>query len=74
MQLLFLIPPGLGILLIAGLMTIPFYFFNQYLQQKIKPRESGKKLLLYFIIVIATIFLYITAGIYVIIAVAKYLQ
>lgn len=63
--------PQLNIFIIAGLMTLPFYFFNRLLLRKIKPRENGKKLLLYFFTMVVSIFIYITAGVYLVIAVAK---
>lgn len=65
------IPYMLSLLGIAGIATIPFYFINKFLIQKIKPRESGKKLLLYFVTVIAVVFVYITAGIYLLIYAVK---
>jgi hypothetical protein len=55
-------------------MTIPFYFFNKYLQKKIRPRESIKRLGAYFLIVILAIFVYITVGVFLIIKIAKLLQ
>ena len=59
---------------IPVLMTIPFYFFNKYLQKKIRPRESIKRLGAYFLIVILAIFVYITVGVFLIIKIAKLLQ
>jgi hypothetical protein len=70
---MFLVIPYLGILIPAVLLTVPFYFFNKYLQHKIKPRENGKRLFLYFVVVIASIFIYITIGIYLIVVVTKFL-
>ena len=74
MQTLFLLPPKIGILLIACVMCLPFYFYNKFLVKKIMPRQSGKRLLLYFGIVIASVFIYITMGTYLIIGIAKLLQ
>jgi len=71
----FLIVPYLLVSLgIPALMTVPFYFFNKYLQQKINPRENGKKLLLYFIIIVLSSFIYITIGAFAIVGVAKLLK
>jgi predicted PurR-regulated permease PerM len=64
-------PAYLGILIIAVVITVPFYFFNKFLQRRIKPKESGSKLLLYFAIVVLSIFIYITACIYLAVWVAK---
>jgi hypothetical protein len=73
--MIFLVVPYLLLFVgIPGLMTFPFYFFNQYLIKKIKPRESGYKLLIYFTVVIATAFTYMAAGAYLIITVAKMLK
>ena len=54
-------------------MVVPVYFFNQWLIQKIRPRESGKKLLAYFMITILASFIYISAGVFLVIRLAKYL-
>ena len=69
-----LIPYYLQVLSIAGAMTIPFYFFNKYLQQKVKPRENGKRLIIYFAVIIAAAFIYMWAGVYLIVWVAKMLK
>lgn len=68
------VPYLLAILGIPGIMTIPFYFFNKYLLRKINPRESGKKLLLYFVILIGCLFVYISIGVLLIIEIAKLLK
>ena len=68
------IPYSLAIIGIPGLMTIPFYYFNKYLQQKINPRESGLKLLQYFVILIVSLFIYVSMGVLLIIEVAKLLK
>ena len=47
---------------------------NKFLVQKIMPRQSGKRLLLYFGIVIVSVFIYITIGTYLIVGIAKLLQ
>ena len=73
--MIFLVVPYLLALIgISGLMTIPYYYFNKFLLKKINPRESGLKLLLFFIISIFAVFVYITVGIYAVIWVAKCLE
>jgi hypothetical protein len=73
--MIFLVIPYLFALIgIPGLMTIPYYYFNKFLLKKINPRESGVKLLLFFIITILAVFIYMTVGIYAIIWVAKFMQ
>ena len=52
-------------------MTVPFYFFNRFLLRKIKPRKNGSRLLMYFILLVVSAFIYITAGVYLAVAVAK---
>lgn len=52
-------------------MTVPFYFFNRYLVKIIQPRQRGRNLLLYFLLVVIIAFIYITAGIYLIVQAAK---
>lgn len=52
-------------------MTVPFYYFNRFLLRKIKPRENGSRLLMYFILLVVSAFIYITAGVYLAVAVAK---
>lgn len=47
-----------NIIVVAVLMAIPFYFFNRYLLQKIKPGESGKNALKYFLVVLITALFY----------------
>ena len=39
-----------------------------------KPRDSGKNLLLYFTVTILTVFIYITIGVFLIIRVAAYFK
>ena len=70
MHLLFLYP--LYLLIIPGLLAIPYYFLNRYLIRKLKPRESGRKLLIYFLVTILSAFVYISAGVFFIIRVAVY--
>lgn len=65
---------NLQVLLIAGILTAPFYFFNSYLQRKINPRDGGKKLLLYLGILLCSLFIYIMGGIFLIVGVARFLQ
>ena len=57
----------LDIITIAVLMAVPYYFFNRYLARKIKPGESGKGTLLYFIVALTTAVLYGCTGILVMI-------
>jgi hypothetical protein len=72
--MLLFISYNLQVLLIAGALTAPFYFFNKYLQQKINPRESGKKLLLYLCVLLCAVFIYIAGGVYLIVGIAKLLK
>jgi len=72
--MLFLLPYPLGQLIIPGLMALPFYFFNRYLVQKMKPRESDRKLLLYFITVVLCAFVYISIGVFLIVWVGVLLK
>lgn len=72
--MLFIIQNLLGLLIIPGLMVVPFYFFNKYLVRKIDPRESGKKLLLYFVVTVLSVFIYVSIGIFLIIRVALWLK
>ncbi len=73
--MIFLVVPYLLFIVgIPGIMTIPFYFFNKYLIKKIKPRESGTKLLAYFTAVVVTAFAYLGLATYLIITVAKMLK
>jgi len=53
------------------LMVIPYYFFNRFLVKKINPRESGKKLILYFIVNLVAVFIYLSAAVFIIIWIAK---
>jgi hypothetical protein len=69
-----MIVPYLHILIIAAIMTIPFYFFNKFLVKRIKPREKGANLLLYFVTVVVSIFIYISAVIFVVIWIAKLIK
>ena len=64
----------LGILIMAAVLTVPFYFFNKFLLRRIQPRQSGKKLLLYFLIMAVSAFVYITAAIYLVIKAVKQFQ
>ncbi len=66
--------PYIQLFIPALLLTIPFYFLNNFLQKKIKPRENGNRLLLYFIVVIISIFVYITIATFLVIAIAKFLR
>jgi hypothetical protein len=53
----------LDIVFMALLVASPFYFFNRFLLQKIRPAENGKRLALYFFSVL------ISASVYSIISV-----
>jgi uncharacterized membrane-anchored protein len=64
-------PAYLGILITAAVITVPFYFFNKFLIRRIKPKQSGTNLLLYFAIVVLSMFIYISACIYLAVWVAK---
>ncbi len=59
---------------IAGIIALPFYFFNKYLQKKIKPRSSGKKLLLFFGITILSAFAYMYIVVYLMIWAVKFIK
>ena len=72
MVLLFLYP--LNLLLIPGLMAVPYYFFNRYLLRKLRPRESSRNLLVYFLVTILAAFVYISIGVFLIIRVAVYFK
>lgn len=63
--------PQFTILLLAVILTLPFYFFNRFLMRKLRPRESGKNLLVYFATIVLSVFVYITACIFVVITVAR---
>jgi len=56
------------------MLTVPFYFFNQYLIRKTKPRESGKNLLIYFLLMAISSCLYIAGIMFLIIKVAMLLK
>jgi hypothetical protein len=64
-------PAYLGIFIMAAVLTVPFYFFNKFLLRRIQPGQSGKKLLLYFLIIAVNAFVYITTGIYLVIKAVK---
>ena len=72
MVLLFLYP--LNLLLIPGLMAVPYYFYNRYLLRKLRPRESSRNLLVYFLVTILAAFVYISIGVFLIIRVAVYFK
>jgi len=61
--MLMFIPANLDIIAIALLVATPFYFFNRYLLKKIRPSETGKRLLLYFISVLILALLYSIASV-----------
>jgi hypothetical protein len=65
------IPYSAALLLVTGLMVLPYYFLNKYLQRKLQPRKSGRHLLLFFLVTILFTFAYMAAGIYLVVWVAK---
>ena len=70
--MLFMIIPYLNIVFMTGLVAAPFYFFNRYLIQKIKPKQSSKRLIVYFLTVLITALLYAGASVILMIWYAKY--
>jgi hypothetical protein len=66
------IPANLHIIVMAVLMACPYYFFNRYLAQRIKPKKSGKRLMLYFILVLITASMYSIASVILMVWYAKY--
>jgi hypothetical protein len=60
------------VLALTLLMALPFYFFNKFLQQKIRPRENGKKLVLYIATVLVSSFIYITVFVFSVIQIVKF--
>ncbi len=44
----------LDIIFMVFLVAAPFYFFNRCLVQKIRPTQSGKRLVVYFLSVLIT--------------------
>ena len=69
--MIFLIVPYMfAVVGIPLLMAIPFYFFNRFLVRKMRPRENGRNLLMYFTVTVISVFLYISLGIFMIIRVA----
>jgi hypothetical protein len=53
-------------------MTVPYYFLNRYMLRKIRPRDGGKNLLAYLLLTVIAAFLYISAGIWLVIRIAAY--
>ena len=72
MVLLILYP--LNLLLIPGLLAVPYYFLNRYLIRKLEPRESSRNLLVYFLVTILAAFVYISIGVFLIIRLAFYFK
>jgi len=66
------IPYLLLLLGIPAIMSIPFYFFNSWLMQQLRPRESFSRLFLYIAIVSSTAFVYITLVMYGVIRLLQY--
>ena len=67
-------PAYLGILIMAVVITVPFYFFNKFLLRRVQPGQSGKKLLLYFLIVAVSAFVYITAAVYLVVWMGQFIN
>lgn len=67
-------PAYLGIFIMAAVLTLPFYFFNKFLLRRIKPGQSGKKLLLYFLIIAVSAFVYIAAAVYLVVLMAQFIN
>lgn len=61
------ITANLDIIAMALLVAAPFYFFNRYLVNKIRPSETGKRLALYFITVLTLALLYSIVSVLVIV-------
>lgn len=61
----------LDIIAVSVLMAVPFYFFNRYLLQKIRPGESGKRMIGYFVTVVITAFIYSIIGVILMVWVGK---
>ena len=72
--MLLLVSYSLVQLAVPALMALPFYFLNKFLVRKMKPRESAKNLLLYFITVILSAFVYISIGVFLIVWVGVLLK
>lgn len=56
-----LVVQALPFLLFALIGSIPVFFINKWLQQVMKPRESVLRLLLYFLVMLAVVFLFTLA-------------
>jgi hypothetical protein len=69
-----LIPYSVVLLVVTIIMVLPYYFFNKYLQKKLQPRRNGKNLLFYFLVSILFTVAYMSAGIYLVVWVAKALK
>lgn len=46
------------LIVMAILLAVPYYYFNGYLVKKIRPKESGKRLISFFITVFVTALIY----------------
>ena len=71
-MLLMFIPANFHIILMAVLVAAPYYFFNRYLIQKIRPNKNGKRLIVYFLSVLITALLYGSASVILMVWYAKY--
>lgn len=70
--MLLAIPYLLLLLGIPAIMSVPFYFFNKWLMQQLRPRESFSRLFSYMAIVLITGFVYITLVMYGVIQLLQY--
>jgi hypothetical protein len=66
------IPANLHIIIMAVLVAAPYYFFNRYLLQKIRPKQSGKRMVGYFLLVLVTALFYAGASVILMVWYAKY--
>jgi len=63
-----LIPANLHVIFISFLVAFPFYFFNRYLIQKLKPKENAKRLLCYFAVILIAASLYSVIAVFLMIS------
>ena len=60
---MFFILANFDIITMAILVAVPFYFLNRYLLKKIRPSETGKRLVLYFTSVLVLALIYSIASV-----------
>ena len=63
---MFFMLPNIDIVIISVLAAVPFYFWNRYLRQKIRPQESKLRTIIFFLIVLLTAMIYAISGVYLI--------